>query len=518
MARVPGPVLVMDAGLKDAAKSQKPAKTTPGPTDSHGLLAPPFSPTAGPFSSKGSHDAAFLSLPVAKRQTILKNAGFAVAVDGITGPQTATATRAYLKGVSPSVWNHAWSSSHAISNTPPAPAVATPMPARTPNAHVPAAAVPPASPTSGLLDQVLGGLGAYKPPTMKELMDQAKELAEIQIGPQVTLYKQQQDQAIADAERRAKLQAQIGAALAEVLKSQGPEVAATYRAAGADQAGLASGFSGDLRESAAADAQKINELLDSIGAPSAQHVDTAPTDAAANVLYGLGGYLPASTLGREGAAFAAAADLLPQTATGQGAQLAANELHAGADAKKQLALQLAALETQRPGLVRNALGQLQDASTKNAAAAQNQALLPLLLAGKFDALPGVNPITGTRTSKQASIDAADRSAAIRAAQLGITEARLKAQLIKDASTAKEKGRYHGLKTKDYQHFASQALGAARNYHAPWKDADGNDQDPLSWQQYLTHGLNAGIPMWVLIDQGRKVYSQQEIKQGLIPGA
>lgn len=499
--------------------SPKKKAVPPTKVNALGLVESP-SP-AGAFVTKASHDSAFLSLPVAKRQQILHNAGFTLSLDGVAGPQTDTATRAYLKGISPSVWNHAWTTSHAIANTRPTPDAIAPI------ARVPAAAAPgapgapaplPGSQSHGLLDQILSGIGAYKPPTTAELMQQAKQLADIQIGPQVTLLKQQQDQATSDAERRAQLQGQIGAALAEVLKSQGPEVAATYRAAGADQAGLASGFSGDLRSSAAADAQKINELLDSIGAPAAQHVDTHVADAAANVAYGLGGYLPVSALGREGAAFASAADLLPQTAVGQGAQLAGNELQAGADAKKQLAIQLAGLEAQRPGLVSNALAQVQDAAAKNGAAAQNQALLPLLLAGKFDALPGRNPITGTKTSKQSAIDNASRNADIRAENLGITEARLKAQLIHDATTQQEKGKYRGLKSKDYQHFASQALGAARNYHATWQDANGQDQDPLSWQQYLTHGLNAGIPMWVLIEQGRRVYSQPEIRKGLIPGA
>lgn len=74
----------------------------------------------------------------------------------------------------------------------------------------------------------------------------------------------------------------------------------------------------------------------------------------------------------------------------------------------------------------------------------------------------------------------------------------------------------GLSAKDFLKFQSQALGAARNYHGTWSDAKGNQFPPLSWQQYLTHGESAGIPINVLIAEGRKVYSQAEIKRGLIP--
>lgn len=74
----------------------------------------------------------------------------------------------------------------------------------------------------------------------------------------------------------------------------------------------------------------------------------------------------------------------------------------------------------------------------------------------------------------------------------------------------------GLSPKDFLKYKTQALGAARNYHSTWSDSKGNQFPPLSWQQYLTHGENAGIPSQILVAEGRKVYSQAEIKRGLIP--
>jgi hypothetical protein len=62
-----------------------------------------------------------------------------------------------------------------------------------------------------------------------------------------------------------------------------------------------------------------------------------------------------------------------------------------------------------------------------------------------------------------------------------------------------------------------ALGAARTYHQPWADSSGATNPPLTWQQFLTHGLSAGIDVNILIGQGKRIYTQAEIKQGLIPG-
>lgn len=86
--------------------------------------------------------------------------------------------------------------------------------------------------------------------------------------------------------------------------------------------------------------------------------------------------------------------------------------------------------------------------------------------------------------------------------------------VKTATAAN--GRPLGLTPVKWQQFNSQALGAARNYHKTWTDANDVAQEPLSWQDYLTHGENAGIPISILIRQGQKVYSPGERRQGLLP--
>lgn len=462
-------------------------------------------PAALPDLSPAGREAAFKTLPVRQRQQILRNAGFQVTVDGVAGPQTATATRAYLKGVSPAIWNHAWQT------TTPQPAPTT-QPAPVPVEPQPAPAVTGGN--AALLDDVLGGIGSYKPPTTKQLMQQAKQLAGLQLNPQEQLLTSQENRATAQAQAAATLQGELGKALANIVAGIGPEVQDTYHQAGQDTAALASGFSSGLRSTADADAQKINSLLDALGAPAAQHIGTGKTDDLADVLYGLGGYIPGNALAREGAAFTSAADMLPATATGQGAQLAQQEIATGQKNVQTLADQLASLEAQRPGLVQNALSQVEDAATKNEAAAQNSALLPLMLAGKFDALPGVNPLTGQKTSKQATIDNETRNAQLRAQSLGLTEAKLKTSLAEDLQKQKTSGKRLGLSAKDWQTYNSKALSLARIGHKP----TATGEPPVGWQKYLDTGLAQGIPISILIKQGKKVYTRREIKLGLIPGS
>ena len=61
---------------------------------------------------------------------------------------------------------------------------------------------------------------------------------------------------------------------------------------------------------------------------------------------------------------------------------------------------------------------------------------------------------------------------------------------------------------------AKALGLARLGHRPGP----NGEAPVTWQVYLNTGLSKGIPAEVLIEEGRKVYTQAEIHQGLVPGS
>jgi len=84
-----------------------PARRPPGTTGPVGgtIGRPPPGPI-GPTGPNGRPtQATFWSMTPRQRQTILKNLGYNVTVDGLPGPQTLDASKAYMAGVAPGVWN-----------------------------------------------------------------------------------------------------------------------------------------------------------------------------------------------------------------------------------------------------------------------------------------------------------------------------------------------------------------------------------------------------------------------------
>lgn len=57
-------------------------------------------------------------LSVSEQQKRLKSAGFNVTVDGVEGPQTAMARKAFINGVSPDYWNKVWLKNHPPAGSP----------------------------------------------------------------------------------------------------------------------------------------------------------------------------------------------------------------------------------------------------------------------------------------------------------------------------------------------------------------------------------------------------------------
>lgn len=116
----------------------------------------------------------------------------------------------------------------------------------------------------------------------------------------------------------------LSAALASILGGIGPGVKQTYEDASARQAAFAQGFSQHMQDELGKNATNTSSFLQNIvGAPSSQIADTAAKTApgaASDTLYGIQGYIPASTLNEEGAAYTANAQQLPGIAHSQGLQ------------------------------------------------------------------------------------------------------------------------------------------------------------------------------------------------------
>jgi len=128
----------------------------------------------------------------------------------------------------------------------------------------------------------------------------------------------------AEASARSNRTRDIYASLAEYTRGGPEQIQGIYRNAAADQGMLAKGFSDGMRIFQGEQASANNAVLASAGAPEGQMQHPGPE--AANVTYGLGGWLPGSTLTTQGAGFASAAALLPGAIAYQGAQAATKAL------------------------------------------------------------------------------------------------------------------------------------------------------------------------------------------------
>lgn len=210
----------------------------------------------------------------------------------------------------------------------------------------------------------------------------------------------------AQGERQAA-QAQAAAeAYARLMKPTAGLVQNTFERAAQSQAGLAKGYSQAVQEMLGGANDQSNQLLAAVGGTQA---DAMPAQPTADVLYGLGGSLPAQEMGNVGAAFAAAARFLPKAAqlTGQGW---------AAQARQEAADKIAEIQGKRPELWAQALeaertyrqGRLSDSrewfntQQDNEINARAQALYEkqwaLTQRGDVADITGVDPITGLPTA------------------------------------------------------------------------------------------------------------------------
>lgn len=200
----------------------------------------------------------------------------------------------------------------------------------------------------------------------------------------------------------------LSEALASVQADVQPRVDSAYSGASERQATFAKGLSDGLRMKAQTAGDQTSAFLDTIGAPAGQHADPAVATAAGDTLYGLGGYIPASQMNREGAAYSAAAALLPGYARSQGQQDFTSNVFAGRDQQKQFDAQIAALAAGKPKLINDLYAQLQGLQVQKRATDVNQAIAISQLTGTVTpqaaALLGIPP--GTKTAAAAAAAAA----------------------------------------------------------------------------------------------------------------
>ena len=194
------------------------------------------------------------------------------------------------------------------------------------------------------------------------MLEQAQAQAQAGIQPQQQEIERQQQIQKDLAAAQAKATQGYSNAANTILQGVAPQITQAYQAAAGAQAGLAQGFAGGLRDTANAEAAQQAAILAKQGAPAEQiqQVQGQTGDAGAgDVLYGTQGYIPGTSLGAQGAAYAAQAAGLPAVNVAYTRDALANQAYQAQQTQKELSQRIADLQAQLPGLTSQALVEIQ---------------------------------------------------------------------------------------------------------------------------------------------------------------
>lgn len=194
---------------------------------------------------------------------------------------------------------------------------------------------------------------ATVPPPPVSLAAQASQQVGYQIDPQITAVNNA-------ASANANSLKAAYEALSQLRSNIPGQVEQTYTNAANSTAGFAKGFSDALQSQASGAAQTADEHMQQLGLP--QQVVSKLATGGTDALYATGGYIPASSLAREGAAQTTAARGYQDQALGLGI-----DALKGSDQQRLQAIQQ--IEATRPGLLQQAMQGLQDRQTQAANAA-----------------------------------------------------------------------------------------------------------------------------------------------------
>lgn len=201
----------------------------------------------------------------------------------------------------------------------------------------------PKAPASAAKVALPGGSNLYA--TALKLAQQAE-------APNISAINAEQGRYDTNAATEMQNEQGFVAALAKMLGGEGPAVQSAYDNAAGATAGFAKGLSDAEAHIAQNENASLSDFLTKQGltpeqiAAATSKIGGVP---ASDVTYGLGGYIPSAGLEREGAAFSAAADNQPATATGQGLETQASMAKTQADQDFQYAQQLAQERGKVPG-------------------------------------------------------------------------------------------------------------------------------------------------------------------------
>ena len=290
-----------------------------------------------------------------------------------------------------------------------------------------------------------GAAAAFGPTT---LMGLAGQQAQQSIDPELQALQQEQARSDASSKQTIDNSRSIDSALASLLGTIAPNIQSTYSGAAGEIGSLAKGF-GDkaVADSAAQGQDQASFLKEVAHAPDAQVAGVQAAGGGQNlgdVLYGTRGFIPASTLAREGAAQVAEAQRLPGYELRQGDINATLLTKQAMQQDQSYADDMAKLRAQLPGLTTQAYNNI---LSQQRAEEANQIQREYLMGSqrKTDAtITGIDPATGlpTYTNQHNAATLADRKAARAAA----ARAKVLAAKAKAGAANKKSG---GQREKDF---------------------------------------------------------------------
>lgn len=176
---------------------------------------------------------------------------------------------------------------------------------------------------------------------------------------QVDAVNAQKQAYLDDLQRQSDLEMQRGQMLSAALQGLNVpgRISNIYGNASADIGGLANAFSGQLRNVASSDAARETQMLAGSGQEGAVRNEGA---GMGDVLYGVGGYIPARNMSETGAAFASQAALEPGFAQRIGALKAGDVYSSGLDNLRQFTDAILDIQSKRPEIEQDLTKQFND--------------------------------------------------------------------------------------------------------------------------------------------------------------
>lgn len=306
------------------------------------------------------------------------------------------------------------------------------------------------------------------------------QLAQRQARAQVGAAEVPIEQQIA-AERAANLakaQQQMGfaKAAAALMQSSAPAVQGAYTGAANADAGYARALGSGVQQNLDQNQSQDNSFLTQMGTPSGALHSAAPVG---NVAYGLQGYIPASTLQREGAAWEAQAQLAPGNVLHAGQQQAAETL--GNDPTLvTLQNDLTKLASTQPEVYQKLMTTFNEEAYKQASLKQGQERIGL--EGQRLQLEAQKAVQSTRQGW---------------ARIGIENTRLQMEIAKQDLSARngsltpaESSRYTAIA----QSWAQRILGTTTD------PTTGKVEPQMTVRDAVTEALKSGVPLSIAVPQ------------------